>query len=85
MTNGSPGPPDVAVEIRSLGQSRRDIRAKVDLYLRFGVPSVWVIDLESSEVEVYEAGARRVLHGRDVVDSPHAPGMRFTVDDLFDR
>jgi Uma2 family endonuclease len=78
-------PPDVAVEIRSLGQSRRDIRVKVDLYIRFGVPSVWVIDLESNEVEVYEGGTRRVLTGSDVVESAHAPGLRFTVADLFER
>ncbi len=78
-------PPDVAVEIRSLGQSRRDIRAKVDLYLRFGVPSVWVVDLESNEVEVYEDGVRRVLSGADVVESRHAPGLRFGVADLFKR
>ncbi|HMO54082.1 MAG TPA: Uma2 family endonuclease, partial [Tepidiformaceae bacterium] len=72
-------PPDVAVEIRSIGQRRPDIRAKVDLYLRFGVPSVWVVDLESEEIEIYEGGGRRILAGNALVESEHAPGLRFTV------
>lgn len=78
-------PPDVAVEMRSLGQRRSDIRVEVDLCLRFGVSSVWVVDLESRAVEVYEAGARRVLSGVDVVESVHAPGMRFAVAEPFER
>lgn len=78
-------PPDIAVEIRSIGQSRRDIRVKVDLYLRFGVPSVWVIDLESEEIEIYESGGRVILSGTEEVTSPHAPGLRFSAAELFAR
>lgn len=78
-------PPDIAVEIRSIGQSRRDVRAKVDLYVRFGVPSVWVVDLESEEIEIYEAGQRRILSGSDEVTTSHAPGLSFLANELFAR
>ncbi len=76
-------PPDVAVEILSLGQSRREMRAKVDLYQAFGIPSVWVVDLERREVEIYEEGERRILAGTDVIESQHAPGFATAVDALF--
>ncbi len=75
-------PPDVAVEILSPGQSRREMRAKVDLYRAFGIPSVWVVDLERREVEIYE-GERRILAGTDLIDSKHAPGFAIAVDALF--
>ncbi len=76
-------PPDVAVKILSLGQSRREMRAKVDLYQAFGIPSVWVVDLGRREVEIYEGGSRRILAGTDLIDSRHVPGFAITVDALF--
>lgn len=76
-------PPAVVVEVLSLGQSRTAMRAKVDLYLAFGVESVWVADLEREWVDVYEEGRRRTLSGEDVIESPAAPGFRTTVAELF--
>lgn len=76
-------PPDVAVEILSIGQSRREMRTKIDLYRQFGVGSVWVVDLERREVEVYEGNARRTLAGEDVLESAFVPGLAITINQLF--
>jgi Uma2 family endonuclease len=78
-------PPAVAVEILSLGQSRAAMRAKVDLYLTFGVESVWVVDLEREAVDIYESGIRRTLSGDEAIESPAAPGFHVTVSKLFER
>jgi len=59
------------------------MRAKVDLYRAFGVPSAWVVDLERHEVEVYEGGERRILAGTDIIESEQAVGFAITVDALF--
>lgn len=78
-------PPDVAVEILSLGQSRREVRAKVDLYRRSGVGSAWLVDLEREEIEVYKATGRRLFRLDDIVETAFAPGLRFAAGDLFAR
>lgn len=78
-------PPHVAIEILSLGQSRTEMRTKVEVYLRFGVESVWVLDPERHTVDVYEAGARRTLSGDDMLQSPAAPGFAMRVADLLGR
>lgn len=77
-------PPDVAVEAISPGQSRREMRAKAELYVRFGVPSVWVFDLERETVDVYENGARRTLAGDDRLETAAVPGFSVVVSSLFD-
>ena len=77
-------PSDVAIEIISPGQSRREMRLKVDVYLSFGVRSVWVFDLERESVDVYEDGARHTLAGADVLESKAVPELRVAVGELFD-
>ncbi len=78
-------PPDVAVEILSLNQSRREVRGKIDVYRRFGVGSAWLVDLELELIEIYESDGRRVLSGDDIVETSYAPGLRFVARDLFAR
>ncbi|MGI8926319.1 MAG: Uma2 family endonuclease [Tepidiformaceae bacterium] len=76
-------PPDVAVEILSRGQNRREMRAKIQAYVTFGVRSVWVVDIERQSIDVYEGGARRTLGRGDTLSSPHAPGFAMTLDEVF--
>jgi Uma2 family endonuclease len=71
------------VEILSLGQSRVAIRAKIDIYLAFGVKSAWVVDLERESIDIYEDGARRTLAGDARIESRHAPRFSVAVSDLF--
>jgi Uma2 family endonuclease len=47
-------PPDLVVEILSPNQSRVEMRGKVDIYRSFGVPVVWVFDLDRRSVDIYE-------------------------------
>ena len=77
--------PDVAVELLSLGQRQREIRAKVDAYIRFGVRSGWVVDLEGQTVDIYEGGERRTVAGNDLIQSPVIPGFAVSVNSLFER
>jgi Uma2 family endonuclease len=76
-------PPHVAVEILSPGQSRTEMRTKVELYLRFGVESVWVVDPERQTVDVYEDGTRRTLTVGDTLSSASAPGFELDLATLF--
>ncbi|MBA4180046.1 MAG: hypothetical protein C0506_05600, partial [Anaerolinea sp.] len=78
-------PPDLAVELLSIGQSRRDVRAKVDAYIRFGVRSVWVVDLERRMVDIYEGGERRTVSGDELIESAVIPGFAVSVNTLFER
>jgi Uma2 family endonuclease len=70
VTKGRPNekiytsPPFLCIEILSPDDKAVDVRAKVDEYLAFGVPYVWVIDPESRRGEVHtKAGIERVQDG----------------------
>jgi Uma2 family endonuclease len=72
-------PPDIAIEVLAPGQSRREMRAKVDIYRSFGVRSVWVVDPEWGLVDVYEAGGRRTVDRSEVLTTPVVPALRLPV------
>jgi Uma2 family endonuclease len=76
-------PPHVAVEILSPGQSRRDLRAKVDAYVAFGVESVWIVDPATRTVDVHEQGERRTIAEDGILESPAAPGFAMPLSELF--
>lgn len=78
-------PPDIAAEVRSPSQRRAELRAKVDLYRDFGVRSVWLIDPERREVEIFESGERRLLGLDDAITTTVVPELSLTVRDLFTR
>lgn len=59
------------------------MRAKIDIYLAFGVKSAWMVDLDRESVDVYEDGARRTLAGAQRIESHYAPGFSMAVEDLF--
>src|SRR5262245_28291487 len=64
-----PGPPDLAIEIRSPGDRLTSIRAKVADYLARGVRLVWVVDPAAKAVAVHRA---------------HSPATILSVDDEID-
>ena len=78
-------PPDLVVELLSIGQSRTEMRAKASIYLGFGVPCVWVFDLERQTVDVYERGDRRGLTASDQLTCETLPGFSDSIGDLFQR
>jgi Uma2 family endonuclease len=80
-----PGPPDLAVEVRSPDDTRQQVHEKSLSWLRHGVRMVWVVDPKAERVtvyrsrdEVYELVADDVLQGGDVVQ-----GFRVPVRELF--
>ncbi|MBA4181347.1 MAG: hypothetical protein C0506_12220 [Anaerolinea sp.] len=82
---GMTRPPDLVVELLSIGQSRTEMRAKAAIYLGFGVPCVWVFDLERQTVDVYEAGERRTLTAAETLTCQTLPGFAERIADLLAR
>lgn len=56
--------PDVAVEVLSPEDRASDVQDKIDDYLRFGVPTVWLIDPERQRAWVHtREGSHEVADG----------------------
>ena len=79
------GGPDLAVEVVSPNNTRRDVETKVDLYQRYGTRLIWVIELVPPRVTVHRLDEGptlmsddEVLDGGDVL-----PGLAVMVADLF--
>ncbi|MFN8376325.1 MAG: Uma2 family endonuclease [Anaerolineae bacterium] len=79
------GPPDLAVEVKSPTDSKREMRQKAEDYLRFGTKMVWLIFPEEKLVEVYvpdkdvaEININGVLDGGEVL-----PGFTLPVKEIF--
>ncbi|HET7738713.1 MAG TPA: Uma2 family endonuclease, partial [Tepidiformaceae bacterium] len=73
------------VEVVSPGQSRTEMRAKVDIYRAFGIRSSWVIDLERQTVDIYEGDERRTYSGDTPIVSGVIPALSLTAARLFDE
>ena len=80
-----PGPPDLAVEVLSPGDTLREVDEKAKMWLAAGTRMVWVVNPAWRIVTVYRAsaGVKTItedgeLEGEDVI-----PGFRCRVRDLF--
>jgi len=80
-----PGAPDLAVEVRSPGDTDAEVLAKVEDWLMAGCLAVWVIDPADETAMIYRlvegavAGrAVEALDGEEIV-----PGFRLAVADIF--
>jgi Uma2 family endonuclease len=56
-----PGPADLAVEIRSPGDRRSEITAKVNEYLARGVRLIWVVDPKARTITVHRPDQPQVI------------------------
>jgi Uma2 family endonuclease len=79
------GAPDLAVEVLSPGNWRKDLREKIPQWLDAGTRLVWVVDTQKRTVTVHAPGAEPVLlragdvlTGGDVV-----PGFSHDVAECF--
>jgi Uma2 family endonuclease len=81
-----PGPPDLAVEIRSPGDHLPKIGAKVRDYLARGVLLVWVVDPKAKTVTVHHGESQAVTLGMDdeIDTSDVVPGFTCTVRRFFE-
>jgi Uma2 family endonuclease len=81
-------PPDLAVEVLSPNNTRREMEIKLDEYAKAGVKLVWYIDPERKEVDVYPRGRsrqKRTLGVTDVLDGGDVlPGFSVPVARLFE-
>jgi Uma2 family endonuclease len=77
--------PDIAVEIISPSETATTINRKLEAYLKWGVPEVWLIDPEMRTIFVHTlAGAQRLSEGA-FLTSELVPGWRVQIADLFEN
>ncbi|MBL8753720.1 MAG: Uma2 family endonuclease [Planctomycetes bacterium] len=81
------GPPDVAIEVRSPGDSRRAHDRKGRAWLRHGTPCVWLCDPEDETVTVLRSQQEPVVVGASGIlsGSPEIRGFRVRLRTIFPR
>lgn len=79
------GPPDLAVEVVSPGDTATEVLTKVQEYLTAGARLVWVVERRTRTVSIYRADGTvqllrsgETLSGEDVL-----PGFALLVNDIF--
>jgi Uma2 family endonuclease len=79
------GVPILIIEILSPSDVIEEIEEKIDVYQRFRVPLVWVIDPHDRTVTIYRLGAEPELVNinQELTGEPHLPGFRVKVAELF--
>ena len=80
---GAFGAPDVVVEILSDSTRRRDLGAKLPVYLRAGVREVVIVDLEARTVAVYAGYDYGDGHGDGDGDRVAAPARVYGAGDTL--
>ena len=77
--------PDLAIEVKSPGNSWPEMAAKAQMWLCYGSQQTWVGDPETISVRIYRPNATpRVLGADDVLDGGDLlPGFSIPVRDLF--
>jgi Uma2 family endonuclease len=78
-------PPDIAVEVLSPDDRRKEVREKIKDYISHGVRLVWLVDAETRTVTVYHGSLRGTeLDETDTLDGGDVlPNFSCTVADLF--
>ena len=77
--------PDLAVEVLSKGNTRKEMDRKLRDYFAAGARLVWYVDPKSRTVRVFTGVAQSVvLHEADVLDGGDVlPGFRLPLGELF--
>ncbi|MBW0001460.1 MAG: Uma2 family endonuclease [Verrucomicrobia bacterium] len=84
------GAPDLVVEILSPSTARYDTGKKREVYARFGVAELWIVDPPRRSVSVYGLGQDpdqplRVLKHSDVLRTALLPGFELPLSRVFGR
>jgi Uma2 family endonuclease len=79
--------PDLAVEVLSKGNTKREMERKLDDYFAAGVKVVWFIDPASQSATVYDArDQRRDLSLADSLTADSVlPDFALRLQELFDK
>ncbi len=77
--------PLLAVEVRSVDNTWREMRAKAAGNLEYGSAMVWLVDPRQQTLELHQPDAApQMLAGDDVIDGGATlPGFRVTASELF--
>ena len=77
--------PDLVVEVASPSDSRREVNAKVQMWLSYGVRLVWAVFPATRTVESHpQHGAPTLLTAVDILDGGEViPGFTCKVSDIF--
>ncbi len=83
--------PELVVEVLSPGSANehRDREVKLKLYSRRNAKEYWVVNWQARSVEVYRRENAvltldKTLDETDILESPHLPGFRCQVSQLFE-
>lgn len=77
--------PDLAVEVISEGNTKREMEMKLDLYFQSGVRAAWIIDPATKTASVYSS-RRRVKHlgiDGEIDGGKVLPGFKLPLTDMF--
>jgi Uma2 family endonuclease len=77
--------PDAVFEVRSKGDREKDIKHKIDVYLRAGTPLVVYVDPYARTVTVHDRFGTRVLRDDHLFQHAALPEFAFSVTDLFNE
>jgi Uma2 family endonuclease len=77
--------PDVAVEIISPGDHRRDIEEKIRVYLASGANLVLLIDPVEETFVAHSAHGTRLFSRHDTFEHPALPGFAIRVASVFEK
>jgi Uma2 family endonuclease len=77
-------PPNAAIEIRSPGDSRRDLEDKVATLLRAGTDVVVVVNPRTRTVIASDAVVKRIFSGSETFVHPALPGFTFALPQMFE-
>jgi len=76
--------PDITAEVLSPNETPRMVHRKLKQYFDSGVKEVWLIDPDTSEIEVWTGNALfRELKVPGVLTTPLLPGFELNLTDLF--
>lgn len=79
--------PDLAVEVLSAGNTRAEMKRKLDDYFTAGVKLVWFIDPAQQVASIYESRDKRhgVVLGESLTGGEVLPGFELPLQELFEK
>jgi Uma2 family endonuclease len=82
-----PGAPDLAVEVVSADDTKREVSEKANLWLAHGAMSVWIADPASMTITTHRTGKKPIRLGihDQLRDEPALPGFTLSIAKVFKR
>ena len=80
-----PGAPDLAVEVISPDDRKREVAEKINTWLAYGTGVVWEADPKTSTMRIHRVGSapRRIDINSELRDEPLLPGFVLPVAKIF--